>query len=257
LAVLAAVLTASAAGAADSVVSVTLVGGTYVMEYVQSDTGERYESADDPGTFFMIEGDAAALSIEGAAYTKYVLLRDAGKDEIIVTADGRNYRMKRVVTASGAKYEADGPDTFFWSKGEGAVLRLNGEEYEGYSRWLPSGEIWLADQYARFIPTETELRAVSINGRDVTAGSAVTLTFHRNGSLSGTASVNNYASSWISAGSRLLISSGISTRKAGPPDLMEQERAFLETLSGVTRFKVGRDHMILETKDGGKIVFTR
>ncbi len=54
-------------------------------------------------------------------------------DELIILVDGETFRMKRVVSASGAKYEAeDDPTTVFWSKGQTAFLTVRGEEHAQY-----------------------------------------------------------------------------------------------------------------------------
>jgi heat shock protein HslJ/membrane-bound inhibitor of C-type lysozyme len=235
---------------------VVLGGVTYTMERVDDAPGETYEAPGDPGTVFWSEGDEAVFTIGGKEYARYVLLRDtSGKDELTVTADGRNYTLRQVVAASGAKYEAPGdPETYFWSKGSGAMLRLEGKDYDGYDYWLPFGEIWLADQG---IPTGVEWKAVSIDGTDVIAGSAVTVTFHADGKMSGNASVNNYTAPWLAYGSRIIVSNGIATRKAGAPDLMEQEDRFLKFLPEISRFELRKDGLALVNRDGGKIVLTR
>lgn len=43
---------------------------------------------------------------------------------------GREYALRQVVTASGAKYQADAePETSFWNKGDGGTLMLEGVEH--------------------------------------------------------------------------------------------------------------------------------
>lgn len=43
---------------------------------------------------------------------------------------GETVALKQVVTASGAKYEKEGdPSTFFWNKGDGGLLSIDGVEY--------------------------------------------------------------------------------------------------------------------------------
>jgi heat shock protein HslJ len=54
-------------------------------------------------------------------------------DELYITIDGETFRMKRVISASGAKYEAvDDPTTVYWSKGRDAYLTVRGKEYSKY-----------------------------------------------------------------------------------------------------------------------------
>jgi putative lipoprotein len=237
-------------------ISVALGGGTYTMERAESASGEKYEVPGDPGTVFWSEGDEAVLAIGGKEYSRYVLLRNTSdEDELIVTADGRNYTLRQVVTASGAKYEAPGnPETYFWSKGSGATLYLDGKLYKGYDYWLPAGEIWIADQG---VPIGIEWKAVSIDGADVIAGSNVTVTFNADGKVSGNASVNNYVAPWLASGGRIVIANGVSTKKAGTPDLMEQEDRFLKFLPGVVRFVLHKGGLRLVHRDGGEIILTR
>jgi membrane-bound inhibitor of C-type lysozyme len=125
-------------------------GKDYVLKREDSASGEKrtkYAAKDDPTTFFWSDGKRALLTIGGREYTRYVLLRDLDDgDEFILTADGENYRMKPVVSASGAKYEAVGdPTTIFWSKGASAFLTVKGKDYPGYETWAPNNVIWIAE----------------------------------------------------------------------------------------------------------------
>jgi putative lipoprotein len=243
-------------GAPNDEVSAVLGDKTYVMERVESASGAKYEAPGDPETVFWSHGDEAFLAIEGREYSRYVLLMDTiDEDELIVTADGRSYALRYVRSASGAKYEAPGnEDTYFWSRGSAATLCLNGDIYRGYDYWLPAGEIWLADQE---MPTGIEWKVVSIDGTHVIAGSSVTVTFNADGRVSGNASVNNYTAPWMAYGNKIIISDGISTKKAGMPDMMEQEDKFLEFLPGVVRFVLHKDGLWLINKDGGELVLTK
>jgi heat shock protein HslJ/membrane-bound inhibitor of C-type lysozyme len=245
-----------ACGADIDEISVALGNEVYIMRRVSAESGEKYEAQGDEGTAFWINGAQSVLTIKGREYTRYVLLMDTSdEDEFIVIADGKNYTLRQVITASGAKYEEKGnPETFFWSKGNSVTLCLNGKDYKGYDYWLPFGEIWIADQS---IPTGIEWKAVSIDREDVIAGSNVTVTFHADGKVSGIASVNNYTAPWMAYGNKIIISDGISTKKAGLPDMMDQEDRFLEFLRGVDRFIVQKDCLRLINKNGGEIVLTR
>jgi heat shock protein HslJ len=75
--------------------------------------------------------------------------------------------------------------------------------------------------------------------------------------VSGNASVNNYTAPWLAYGGRIIISDGIATKKAGAPDMMEQEDKFLKFLPGVVRFVLHKGGLMLINRDGGKIVLTR
>ena len=66
-------------------------------------------------------------------------------DTTMLRADGKEYALLPVETASGAKYAAEGePETSFWSKGEGGLLvlvRLEVSQGEPDAATLPA---WLA-----------------------------------------------------------------------------------------------------------------
>jgi heat shock protein HslJ len=227
-----------------------------VMKRVAADSGERFEAEGDPSTFFLSDGAAATLSINGRECPKYVLTRSfLGGDEFTLTVDGKNYAMKIAISASGAKYEAeDDPSTTLWGKGNAAFLVVGGQDYLGYDTWRPDGEIWLPDQN---FPTEVEWTVASIAGLEVIPDSTVTITFHSDGKLGGRASINNYTSSWIASGYRLIIVDGASTQMAGPPDLMDQEARFLKFLPEIDRFDFRKEGLALINKDDEEILLRR
>jgi heat shock protein HslJ len=227
-----------------------------VMKRVASDSGERFEAEGDPSTFFLSDGAAATLKINGIEYSKYVLIRNSSSgDEFTLTVDGKNYAMEIAISASGAKYEAEGdPSTTLWSKGEKAFLVIGGQDYLDYDFWRPDGEIWLPDPS---LPTELEWKVASIAGAEVIPDSVVTLTFHPDGKLSGKASINDYTSSWITSGYKIAVTNGISTKMAGSQDLMDQEDRFLKFLAGVERFEFRTEGLALLNKDDEEMLLKR
>jgi membrane-bound inhibitor of C-type lysozyme len=126
-------------------------GKNYILQREESVSGDKhakhakYAAADDPTTVFWSSADEAGLTIEGREYSRYVLIRLLpDEDEILLTVDGKNYRMKRVVSASGAKFEdVNDPATVFWSKGVSAMLTIKGKDYPDYESWEPVDVIWL------------------------------------------------------------------------------------------------------------------
>jgi heat shock protein HslJ len=109
----------------------------------------------------------------------------------------------------------------------------------------------------RSIPTEVEWRVESIFGDDVLDGSSVTLVFHGDGTLSGTASVNRYRSSWGTFGGRIIIFEAVSTMMMGEPGLMGQEKKYLDALHEATRFEAGENYLILSARDGREIILKK
>ena len=79
-------------------------------------------------------GDAGASLAFGTDYDCSGLAISVGilDEETVLRANGKEYRLAPVETASGAKYAAEGePETSFWSKGEEGLLVLEGVEYAG------------------------------------------------------------------------------------------------------------------------------
>jgi membrane-bound inhibitor of C-type lysozyme len=126
--------------------TVTVNGITHVLNRVESSSIQEYADPGNPTTCFWSHERTAVLMIDGARRSRFVLIRNSsGNDEFTLTVDGRNYLMKNVISASGAKYEAvDDPTTIIWSKGKSAMLTVQGVDYEEYDTWMPDGEIWLS-----------------------------------------------------------------------------------------------------------------
>ena len=243
--------TALAAGTKDELYM--MKGGVTYVLVKTSDSPDKYIASVEPGVYFESYGDSASLRFGRNKISNYVLLRGTqSDDEIILTADDVNYRMRRGIRASGAKYEAVGdPSTVFWGKGHYATLMIGGKPYSGYDMWLPYGGIWIPGEG---MPTDVQWRIRSINGVDVVDGSNVTLTFGSDGRLYGNASVNNYTAPWMAVGKRLVVSMATVTRMMGREELMKQEESYLRTLAEVVRFKPLREGLLLLTKNDVEIV---
>ena len=97
------------------------------------------------------------------------------------------------------------------------------------------------------------------NGADKTivADSVMSIAFDPAGKIAGNASVNQFAGTyrfnmegrleWPRAGFTL-------TRMAGPPALMAQERAFLESLRRTTHYRVDGQQLVLESQSGATVL---
>lgn len=92
-------------------------------------------------------------------------------EETVLRADGKEYRLAPVETASGAKYAAGGePETSFWSKGEEGLLVLEGVEYADCSQVGGYGE-----PAGAIDTTELETEAETFTARGNEPGWTVTL----------------------------------------------------------------------------------
>lgn len=86
------------------------------------------------------------------------------------------------------------------------------------------------------------------------ADSRITAVFASDGTLSGSAGVNDYTGSYETVGSDMTIDPAIAaTRKAGPEDLMEQEAAYLAALPRVAKFEIEGDGLTLFGADGARL----
>jgi putative lipoprotein len=232
-------------------------GKNYVLERVISASGEKYEATGDPSTYFWSKGDDAVFRVKGISFFRYVLIRETvNEDELALTADGKNYLLKRAEAESGAKYEsALDPKTFLWCENDATTLVIAGKNYAGYDIPTPVvGEIWISHLN---IPIGVEWKVTAIGGGKILDGSSVTMQFQPNGRVTGMASVNNYTAAWIESDGRLMITGGAATRKAGPQPLMEQEDKFLKLLSNINSFVIREDGLSLVTRDGVEIVLSK
>lgn len=104
-----------------------------------------------------------------------------------------------------------------------------------------------------------ELKTLTVDGSRVIMhpDGTMTLLFAPQGQASGYAAVNNFSGqysfdqngrlSWPPAGL-------ITTRKAGPPELMEKERAFLAGLPKTTRAILAGNALQLQSEDGNTVL---
>lgn len=93
------------------------------------------------------------------------------------------------------------------------------------------------------------------NGRGGLQGlatsSTVTAKFGSDGSLAGSAGVNQYSTTYTKSGDTMSISAKIvSTQMAGPADLMEQEAAYLAALPKTATYTIDGDELWLRDSTG-------
>ncbi|MBM3116684.1 META domain-containing protein [Jeongeupia naejangsanensis] len=152
-------------------------------------------------------------------------------DTMVLQAGQKRFDLSQVRTASGAKYVANSdPQTWFWSKGRGGMLQLNGKSYP---------ECVPVKQGAE------SMKANALQGAEWRVADAgprpATLNFAADGRISGFAGCNRYFGQYTQNGDALKIGSVATTRMACDPAVMKQEAAFLQTLGQVQRFSVADD----------------
>jgi heat shock protein HslJ len=101
--------------------------------------------------------------------------------------------------------------------------------------------------------TSWEVTGVNNGGQAVVSvlqGSSLTLSFSRDGTMSGSAGCNRYSGTFTADGEKVLLQPLASTRKTcpQPAKVMEQETAFLRALQGSATARIEGDQ--LELRDG-------
>lgn len=172
-------------------------------------------------------------------------------DGAVLEVDGRAYRLVETVSASGARYEAEGdPTTVFWSHGTEALLQIAGVE-------LPTCTV--AEEPAPGSATlEGEWTVQSIGGTPVLEEAPrATLAFTADGQVTGRGSCNQYTAAYTVDGEAITIGPDIAfTQMACAPEILEQERRFLDALAAATAFAVDEGGT-LTLSGGEEIVATR
>jgi heat shock protein HslJ/uncharacterized protein YraI len=95
----------------------------------------------------------------------------------------------------------------------------------------------------------------ALNGELPIAGTAATIEFGTDGTLSGTDGCNNFNTTFTQDGNNLTINpTGASTMMACPEEVMAQADAFMSALTGADSFTMGDDSLSLLS--GGQVVAT-
>lgn len=85
-------------------------------------------------------------------------------------------------------------------------------------------------------------------------GTSISFTFGENGRISGAASCNQMNGNYAVGGEGLVISELVTTRRACPAPVMEQEQAVLTLLQGVRGFRLTPNgFLVLEAMDGRRL----
>jgi putative lipoprotein len=96
-----------------------------------------------------------------------------------------------------------------------------------------------------------------INGSAVLEDSTVTLHFGVDAKVSGKASCNSYNAGYTLDDEKLKIANAISTKMACAPELMDQERDFLDILTNATSLHLDEDGALVIEASGGRALTAR
>lgn len=116
-----------------------------------------------------------------------------------------------------------------------------------------------AQNLDRLVDREWELKTITVdNTRVIMHVDAVqTLRFGNDGKVTGFGAVNRFAGAYRFSAEGVLSWPGpglMSTRMAGPPELMDKERAYLKGLPKTTRAVVAKDALQLQSEDGSTVM---
>lgn len=100
---------------------------------------------------------------------------------------------------------------------------------------------------------DVELHLVQFRSNDkevvIPSGAVITLTFRRDGQISGRSAVNNYAGRFTAQeDGAIAIQLTTSTQMAGAAELMKLEREYFEALSHAGRFSLKANQVVLENE---------
>ncbi len=110
----------------------------------------------------------------------------------------------------------------------------------------------------RIVAIEWELKTMTVEGTRIIMhpDTRMTILFGPDGSVAGFAAVNQYQGQYkvTDAGQLSWPVPLITTRKAGPPELMDKERAYLKGLPKTSRAIVTNQALQLQSEDGNTVL---
>lgn len=264
-------------------VTLQVTGRTFPLARTPAASGARYEAVADTGTSVWNKGASTTLSVDGRTLpecaTRETLagtfrargnepfwsLVVEGSDMTFRTPDGGD------LTVTAWRREDAPPLTMYSSQGSGP--RIEAEVRRGPCVDSMSGMPFPASVALTVDGTEyrgcggepvdlllgVEWVVEAIDARAVPAGAPPpTIAFSADGSVSGSASCNQYRGQYQLSGEGISFSPLAVTRRACPPEVMELEGAYLAGFTAVSRFDIAEDGALrLHAPDGGPIVARR
>jgi len=129
----------------------------------------------------------------------------------------------------------------------------------GLSKRDPGPVVINQQNVERLYGMEWQLRSITVDGNNVVmhVDAAMTLRFDADGQVHGYGAVNRFSGGYRfdSAGALSWSVPGfVVAKKAGPPELLEKERIFLDALKHSNRAILGKSSLILQTDDGNTVI---
>ncbi|MEZ5897454.1 MAG: META domain-containing protein [Parvularculaceae bacterium] len=105
--------------------------------------------------------------------------------------------------------------------------------------------------------TGDEWLVEDIGGRGVVDIARTTMQFGEDGRLTGGGACNRYGAPYTITGEGLSFGRAISTRKACPPAIMDQENKFFDALAAIDRFEIDETGALLLYGGGERLLLAR
>ncbi|QIB50624.1 META domain-containing protein [Pseudomonas sp. OIL-1] len=250
----------------------------YILLPVETHAGARFEAEGDPATRFWSRGNSALLTLQGKAYPECVppgalpkpFLASGNEPAWHVRLENGELTWQR----PDQDQEFTAPYQIIDDNSEGVTIEAGQEGSDHGLRLTAHRSICYDSMTAMPYPREVSLTVdgealqgcggdparllqgaewvvEDINGGGIIDGSRVELAFLHNDRLAGQASCNNYSAEYELTTEALVVGDVISTKKACPPALMEQEHRFLDMLQRVQQFRFNeQDALVLLTAEG-------
>ncbi len=264
------------------VMRLTVGGDTFDLRRVKTESGAKYEAAGDSPTSFWSKGHTGTLIVRGRVYpqcewvsadaerfratgnepgwqlditaTTITLSADYGKTRIEVPAPPpqTSAGLRKYISRYGGEdltvsvFERRCTDTMSGMHYPNAVVVILGDRVMegcgGDPAALLRGALWVVED---------------LNGRGIIDRSRMTLRFGSDGRVSGKASCNKYSGTYWLTGEGLTVSGAAVTRKSCAESLMNQEKEFLDVLSGIQRFSMSPDGAVILYAGDQRIIKAR
>ncbi len=252
------------------------------LQQVVSASGARFSAHTDPPTTFWSKGNRATLVLHGVTYPECVTQRAAapafrarGNEpgwSLVIDEAGlaltTRYGEERLVVpgytvetlAGTRRYRAD-------ADGRALAVTVEDRPCTDTMSGMPHPDtvtVMVDDQRLEGCGGDpasllqgAEWVAQAIDGRPLAADSRPTLAF-ADGRVAGSASCNRYTGGFTLTGEGLTVGQVATTMMACPPELMAQEKLFLDVLAAVQSFALDPDGaLVLRTDDQRTITARR
>lgn len=256
----------------------TYLGETLDLKRAPSSSGVRYNSVDDPDTWFRNKANEATFHFQGQTFPTCIAVGGVQKPFVargnepfwkVIVEHGQlilerpdheteSLRYTEVsASPAGRHYRAtkDGLSVSLVTAPQLCRDSMTGMPYPAQVRLSINGEVasGCGGNPQRLL-TGTEWGIEYIGGRGIIDKSRVTLRFMEKNRLSGSGGCNSYTGQWELLGDGIKVGPLASTRKACAPALMDQESGFFRELEKVERFDISpAGALLLITADGTRL----